>query len=87
MPVVMFPGGLQWHQGLDIAIRAFGKLRVRMPQAEFHIYGDGNMKPQLIAYFVANAYLLLSALSSAKRTITSSQRKFSIGMIFWTQAP
>jgi glycosyltransferase involved in cell wall biosynthesis len=48
-PVVMFPGGLQWHQGVDIAVRAFAKLRRRLPDAEFHIYGDGNMKPKLIA--------------------------------------
>jgi glycosyltransferase involved in cell wall biosynthesis len=47
--VVLFPGGLQWHQGVDIAIRAFDKLRHRLPQAEFHIYGDGNVKPQLVA--------------------------------------
>ena len=47
--VIMFPGGLQWHQGLDIAIRAFAQLRHRLPDAEFHIYGDGNMKPSLIA--------------------------------------
>jgi len=46
--VVLFPGGLQWHQGLDIALRAFDKLRRRLPQAEFHIYGDGNMKPNLV---------------------------------------
>jgi len=48
-PVIMFPGGLQWHQGLDIAVRAFAKLRCRLPNAEFHIYGDGIMKPKLIA--------------------------------------
>jgi glycosyltransferase involved in cell wall biosynthesis len=48
-PVIMFPGGLQWHQGLDIAIRAFGKLHRAMPEAEFHIYGDGNMKAELVA--------------------------------------
>jgi glycosyltransferase involved in cell wall biosynthesis len=48
-PVVLFPGGLQWHQGLDIAVRAFQKLRARLPLAEFHIYGEGNMKPKLIA--------------------------------------
>lgn len=47
--IVMFPGGLQWHQGLDIAIQAFQKLCSKMPQVEFHIYGDGDMKPQLIA--------------------------------------
>jgi glycosyltransferase involved in cell wall biosynthesis len=47
--VVMFPGGLQWHQGLDVAIRAFALLSEKLPQAEFHIYGDGNMKGELVA--------------------------------------
>ena len=47
--VVLFPGGLQWHQGLDIAIRAFDKLHRQLPQAEFHMYGDGSMKSSLIA--------------------------------------
>ena len=46
--IVLFPGGLQWHQGLDIAIRAFQQVRARLPDAEFHIYGDGNMKDQLV---------------------------------------
>jgi glycosyltransferase involved in cell wall biosynthesis len=46
--IVLFPGGLQWHQGLDIAIRAFQKVRVELSNAEFHIYGDGNMKDQLM---------------------------------------
>lgn len=46
-PIIIFPGGLQWHQGLDIAIRAFAKLRQRMPTAEFHIYGNGNMAAEL----------------------------------------
>lgn len=48
-PVVIFPGSLQWHQGLDIAIRAFQKLLSRIPNAEFHIYGDGPMERRLIA--------------------------------------
>jgi glycosyltransferase involved in cell wall biosynthesis len=47
--VVLFPGGLQWHQGVDIAIRAFEKLHRHLPQAEFHIYGDGNMKLKLMS--------------------------------------
>jgi glycosyltransferase involved in cell wall biosynthesis len=47
--IILFPGGLQWHQGLDIAIRAFQKLLPEVPQAEFHIYGDGNMKEELVA--------------------------------------
>ena len=47
-PVILFPGGLQWHQGVDIALEAFAKLRTRLPQAEFHIYGEGNEKPRLM---------------------------------------
>ena len=47
--LVLFPGGLQWHQGLDIAIRAFAQITADFPQAEFHIYGDGKEKPALIA--------------------------------------
>lgn len=47
-PVVLFPGGLQWHQGLDVAICAFANFRLRMPGAELHIYGDGVTKPQLV---------------------------------------
>lgn len=47
--IVLFPGGLQWHQGLDIALRAFRRVSAVLPRAEFHIYGDGNMKPALIA--------------------------------------
>jgi glycosyltransferase involved in cell wall biosynthesis len=46
--IVIFPGGLQWHQGLDIAIRAFREVRTQLPNAEFHIYGDGNMKEELV---------------------------------------
>jgi glycosyltransferase involved in cell wall biosynthesis len=46
--IMMFPGGLQWHQGLDIAIEAFAKVASEFPKAEFHIYGDGNMKDQLV---------------------------------------
>jgi glycosyltransferase involved in cell wall biosynthesis len=46
--IILFPGGLQWHQGLDIALRAFQKIKDQAPHAEFHIYGDGNMKQSLI---------------------------------------
>ena len=47
--IIIFPGGLQWHQGLDIALQAFRKVRQELPTAEFHIYGDGSMKPALVA--------------------------------------
>lgn len=48
-PLVIFPGGLQWHQGLDIAIRAFALVKTEMPEATFHIYGDGQAKDDLLA--------------------------------------
>jgi glycosyltransferase involved in cell wall biosynthesis len=43
--ILIYHGGLQRHQGLDIAIRAFARVHSQMPGAEFHIYGGGNMKP------------------------------------------
>jgi glycosyltransferase involved in cell wall biosynthesis len=48
-PVILFPGGLQWHQGVDVALRAFKQVRTELPSAEFHIYGDGNAKESLIS--------------------------------------
>lgn len=47
--VVMYPGTLNSHQGLDVAIKAFAKTRKQLPNGEFHIYGEGPMKPQLAA--------------------------------------
>lgn len=46
--VLLYPGTLSWHQGLDIAIRAFAKICHRVPGAEFHIYGDGPEKEGLV---------------------------------------
>jgi glycosyltransferase involved in cell wall biosynthesis len=41
--VVLFPGTFQWHQGLDIGIRAFAKFKEEVGDAEFHLYGGGNL--------------------------------------------
>src|SRR5206468_11943756 len=46
--IVLFPGGLQWHQGVDIALRAFTEVKAELPHCEFHIYGDGNAKESLV---------------------------------------
>jgi glycosyltransferase involved in cell wall biosynthesis len=48
--VILFPGSLQWHQGLDIAIEAFAYLKRAIPNAEFHIYSGekGNMEANLV---------------------------------------
>jgi glycosyltransferase involved in cell wall biosynthesis len=47
--VVMYPGSLNWHQGVDIAIRAFNMIRDDAPEAEFHIYGTGGQRDSLVA--------------------------------------
>jgi glycosyltransferase involved in cell wall biosynthesis len=48
--IVIFPGSLQWHQGLDIAIKAFAHLKSEIPNSEFHLYsggGAGNAQAEL----------------------------------------
>ncbi|MEN6490138.1 MAG: glycosyltransferase [Smithella sp.] len=45
--IMIYPGTLGWHQGLDIAINAFAKIKDQMPDAEFHIYGRGPQKKNL----------------------------------------
>jgi glycosyltransferase involved in cell wall biosynthesis len=47
--LLTYPGSLNPHQGLDVAIRAFAMVADRIPDAEFHIYGEGAAKPSLIA--------------------------------------
>ena len=46
--VMLYPGTLSWHQGLDIAIRALARIRDSAPQAELHIYGQGTERQSLI---------------------------------------
>jgi glycosyltransferase involved in cell wall biosynthesis len=40
--ILLYPGTLAYHQGLDIAIRAFSTIKDDVPEAEFHIYGSGD---------------------------------------------
>ena len=47
--LINYPGSLNWHQGLDIAIGAFARIADQTPDAEFHIYGEGPAKAALIA--------------------------------------
>jgi glycosyltransferase involved in cell wall biosynthesis len=39
--IVLYPGSLNYHQGVDIAVRAFAIVKDQAPEAEFHIYGSG----------------------------------------------
>ncbi|RZU00786.1 glycosyltransferase involved in cell wall biosynthesis [Rivibacter subsaxonicus] len=45
--VLSYPGTLNWHQGLDIAIRAFALVRHETPGMEFHIHGEGPARAEL----------------------------------------
>jgi len=45
--LLMYPGSLNWHQGVDIAIRAFAQVSSKIEMAEFHIYGEGLARPNL----------------------------------------
>ena len=47
--LLIYHGTLNWHQGLDIAVRAFARIKDLAPKADFHIYGDGPSKPELLA--------------------------------------
>lgn len=47
--LLLYPGSLQWHQGLDIAIQAMAQVDDNCGQTELHIYGDGQAKSSLIA--------------------------------------
>jgi glycosyltransferase involved in cell wall biosynthesis len=45
--ILIYPGTLNYHQGLDIAVRAFALIKDQIPEAEFHIYGSGNLAQML----------------------------------------
>jgi glycosyltransferase involved in cell wall biosynthesis len=46
-PLVIFPGGLHPHQGVEVAVKAFVHVLKKHPKAEFHIVGDGPEKGAL----------------------------------------
>jgi len=45
--IFLYPGTLNRHQGVDIAIKAFALAKNHMPNAELHIYGEGPAWPEL----------------------------------------
>lgn len=45
--VILYPGTLNWHQGLDIAVRSFARIKDLVPNSEFHIYGMGPTQESL----------------------------------------
>ncbi len=47
--VMIYPGSLSAHQGLDVAVNAMAIVVKEAPQAQFHIYGRGGVRDELIA--------------------------------------
>jgi glycosyltransferase involved in cell wall biosynthesis len=45
--ILSYPGTLNWHQGLDIAVKAFAIAHRQAAGMEFHIHGEGSAKPEL----------------------------------------
>jgi len=45
--IMIYPGTLGWHQGLDVAIQAFALIKDQAPEAVFHIYGRGREEKNL----------------------------------------
>ncbi len=45
--IITYPGTLGWHQGLEIAIKAFAKIKDQITNTEFHIYGSGTERNNL----------------------------------------
>ncbi|MGB9706865.1 MAG: glycosyltransferase [Microgenomates group bacterium] len=47
---IIYPGSLNWHQGVDLAIKAVALIKDEIPNVELHIYGDGPEKLKLYKY-------------------------------------
>lgn len=45
--IILYPGTLNHHQGVDIAIKAFALAQTRLPGVEFHVYGEGPDRREL----------------------------------------
>jgi glycosyltransferase involved in cell wall biosynthesis len=44
---LIYPGSLNQHQGVDIAVRAFDLIKAQAPEAEMYVYGDGPSRDAL----------------------------------------
>jgi glycosyltransferase involved in cell wall biosynthesis/peptidoglycan/xylan/chitin deacetylase (PgdA/CDA1 family) len=45
---ILYPGSLNQHQGLDVALKAFASIKDLIPKIDFHIYGEGPALNDLI---------------------------------------
>jgi glycosyltransferase involved in cell wall biosynthesis len=52
--IMLYPGSLNWHQGVDIAVKAFALIKDEVPNAEFHIYGDCDLFHEYFKRLISN---------------------------------
>lgn len=45
--ILCYPGTLNWHQGLDLAVKAFAMVHGKAPEMEFEIYGEGSARSEI----------------------------------------
>ncbi len=50
--IILYPGSLNFHQGVDLAVRAFLMIKDAAPEVDFHIYGSGEQLEFLKALIV-----------------------------------
>jgi len=46
--IMIYPGTFGWHQGIDVAVKAFAAIKDQAPNAEFHIYGRGQERQSIV---------------------------------------
>lgn len=46
--IIIYPGSLNWHQGIDIAVKAIASVSKEVPNIEFQIYGHGHEKTNIL---------------------------------------
>ena len=66
--IMVYPGTLSYHQGLDLAIRAFAQIANKTPQTEFHIYGGGD-QAEFLKTLIAELHLQDRVFLKGGRTL------------------
>lgn len=81
--IAMYPGTFSYHQGVDIAVRAFALLRDKAPQAELHLYGAGEqlefLRSQIAELGLGDTVILKKPLPADE--IVSAMENADLGVV------
>jgi len=78
-----YPGTLNWHQGVDLAVQAIALLRDRLPNLHFSILGDGKMRDELQSMIVARGLsdrITLTGLVPME-AVAEAMRQTDLGLV------